>query len=469
MWHDVYREVVLAPDYEHARTHLLPHFFDALTAHAVMLDEIGVAHAAEAVRLLREVRTHPFPPYDPQVEDAFFAIDHALADRAPSAAGALRTALSRNDLDMTVYRLSAREQLLKAQQALLTLRTALLNFAAREIDTVIIAYTHHQPAQPTTLAHYLCGVENVLARDFERLLDGWRRLNLSPMGAVALAGSSFPIRRERTAQLLAFDRPVENTYDAVATSDWQVELAGAVATSTTTLSRVVHDLLLWASNGLLTLADGLVQGSSVMPQKRNPVALEHARTKLSKTLGHAQSVVYCAHNVPFGDINDPGPDMQPPLMALWREYEDALGLLTAALTEPRVNREAWWAQAAEGESALTELADEIARHTRCGFRAAHHTARELLAALREQGRPLSSAGPADLATLGHDVPASVIHAALDPRGFVQRRGTLGGPAPDAVRGHLELAHGRLERDTHARRALCARLADARRTLRGGVT
>lgn len=285
MWHETYLKAVLQPDYVYASEHLLPHLFDALTAHALMLESCRVTHAAEAATLLRELRRQPFPTYDPLVEDVFFTVDQALASRSAAAAGALRTALSRNDLDMTIYRLSARLRLMRALARVLGLRQVLLEFAERELETVIVAYTHHQPAQPTTLAHYLTAVENNLARDTERLLGGLSRVNLCPMGAVALGGTSFPIDRDVTAQLLGFDRPVENTYDAVSASDWQVELASIITIMSTTLSRTLHDLLFWASRGLLVLEDGLVQGSSVMPQKRNPVALEHARTKFSKAIG----------------------------------------------------------------------------------------------------------------------------------------------------------------------------------------
>ena len=466
MWHDTYRRTVLEPDYAYAGEHLLAHFFDALSAHASMLTVLGVPHAGAALTILQKLRDRPFPPYDPAVEDVFFAIDRQLAAEDPDAAGALRTALSRNDLDMTVYRLSARRACLDAQSQVLTLRATLLKLAARETETIIVAHTHHQPAQPTTLAHYLCALENALSRDSERLEGALTRVNVSPMGAVALAGSGFPLDRDLSARLLAFERPLENTYDAVAASDWQVELAGVVVACATTLSRALYDLLLWASRGLLTLADGLVQGSSVMPQKRNPVALEHARTKLSQAIGHAQSVALSVHNVPFGDINDAGADLQPALHAMWRAFGEALELLSVSLEAPRIDREAWLREARSGESAVTELADALTRRAGGDFRAGHGAARQLLEALRAQGRPLSSATAADLALLGWDVPPDLIADALDPRAFVARRRTYGGPAPDTVRAHLEFAETRLAQDAEKCGVWEERLAAARAALVG---
>ncbi|EYB69227.1 argininosuccinate lyase [Deinococcus phoenicis] len=469
MWHDLYLSSVLKPDDAYARAHLLPHLFDALTAHALMLEAQQVPHAAQAVQLLRTLRREPFPPYDPRTEDVFFTLDRSLAAREAGAAGALRTALSRNDLDMTLYRLSAREHLLGAVWRLMMLRRVLLDLAEREVATVIVAYTHHQPAQPTTLAHYLAGLENVLARDTERLFGALGRVNLSPMGAVALGGSSFSINRQLTSDLLAFDRPVENTYDAVSTSDWQVELAGTVTVAATTLSRGVHDLLFWASRGLIALEDGLVQGSSVMPQKRNPVALEHARARFSRAIGSAQSVTLCAHNVPFGDVNDPGTDMQPPLHSMWQDFGEGADLLSAALVNPSVNRAAWLREAQEGEAAVTELADALARQERRGFREAHTAVKRLLADLHASGRPLSSATPDDLAVVGVALPAAELRAALDPAAFVARRTTLGGPAPEVMRQALNAARQRLQDDFEQHTQVVRRFADARTHLAGGDT
>lgn len=466
MWHETYLKTVLKPDYVYASEHLLPQLFDALTAHSLMLDAQRCPHAADAVRLLRQLRATHFPKYDPLIEDVFFTVDQQLAAQDPDAAGAMRTALSRNDLDMTIYRLSARERLLRAALRLLNLRQALLNLATREIETVIVAYTHHQPAQPTTLAHYLGGLENVLARDTERMFNALGRVNLSPMGAVALGGTSYPIDRHLTAQLLAFDRPIENTYDAVSASDWQVELACTITVTATTLSRGVHDLLFWASRGLLTLEDGLVQGSSVMPQKRNPVALEHARTKFSKAIGITQSVILSAHNVPFGDINDPGPDMQPPLHTMWQEFREGTELLTAALTSPRINRAAWLREAETGESVVTELADAIARHTGQGFRYAHSTVKTLLDNLHATGRELPSTTPQDLKELGVILSPAELLQALNPAAFVASRTTYGGPAPAVMAGALAAARDRLHEDFSRHQQVTQRFADARTRLEG---
>ncbi|MBB6098425.1 argininosuccinate lyase [Deinobacterium chartae] len=463
-WNPTYLECVLEPDYQHARSYLLPQLFDALTAHALGLERMGVPGASRAVSALRELRHTPIPDYDPAVEDVFFAVDRLLAAVSEQAIGALRTALSRNDLDMTIYRLAARERLLDLEGRVETLRRVLLDLAQEHLETIMVAFTHHQPAQPTTLAHYLAGLENVLSRDTARLQDLMGRLNLSPLGAVALGGTSHPIDRHYTAQLLAFDRPIENTYDAVSASDWQVEIAGTASVIATDLSRGLHDLLFWASTGLVSIGDGLVQSSSVMPQKRNPVALEHARTKFSKALGYAQAISYSAHNVPFGDINDPGPDMQEPLRLLWEELDGGLKLLTASLETLTVDRERWLEQAENGDTLLTELADTLSRELKLGFREAHAHGKKLLKTLRDAQRMLRDANSRDLEALGLEVSDAAVRAALDAHEFVARRKTLGGPAPEVVAAHLEQARERLEHDAARRLERRAAFAAARTRL-----
>ncbi|GGR29354.1 argininosuccinate lyase [Deinococcus ruber] len=464
-WHPVYLSAVLEPDYAYARAHLLPQFLDALTAHALGRLRVGTRHAQEAVNGIRALQHFQPPVYDAGMEDLFFLLDRELAAASPLGAGALRTALSRNDLDMTVYRLSARASLLRAAQELSDLRRTLLTLAAAESTTIMIAYSHHQPAQPITLGHYLAAVENGLSRDSARLHAAMNRLNRSPLGAVALAGSSHALDRDYTAQLLAFDGPIENTYDAVSTGDWQLEIAGAVSTCAVTLSRVLYDLLNWASQGLLSLADGLVQGSSVMPQKRNPVALEHARTRFSKALGYAQAVVYSNHNTPFGDINDPGTDIQEPLHLLWQDFSQGVRLLDVSLANLYIERDLWNTQAEHSDVTLTELADTLARQSG-DFRAAHDSAQKLLGSLRAQGRELRSATDDDLKALGIDVPAGTVQDALNPRSFIERRTTFGGPAPAPMQVYFTQATARLEHDTQTERTWKERFAASRALLRG---
>jgi argininosuccinate lyase len=462
-WHPVYLSAVLRPDYAYAQTHLLPYFLSALKAHSLGLLKVGTPHAEQAVQGVQALRGFRPPPYDPAVEDLFFTLDRELSRQSAVGAGALRTALSRNDLDMTVYRLSARTRLMNALLDLGHLRRVILNLATRERATLMVAYSHHQPAQPTTLGHYLLAVEAALSRDTARLHGALERLNLCPLGAVAMTGSSHPLDRAYTAALLGFSGPVENTFDAVSAGDWQTELAGVLGTCAVNLSRTLYDLLNWAAQGLLTLADGLVQGSSVMPQKRNPVALEHARTRFSKVLGYAQALMFSNHNVPFGDINDPGTDAQEPLHLMWQDFSQGVRLLSASLENPSIDRDRWRGVAEHSDTTLTELADTLARQTG-DFRQAHAVAQGLLKALRDDGRTLQQATDADVRALGVAVTDGTVSAALNPDAFVERRATLGGPAPGAMRVQQEHAELRLRVDTEQQTAWQSTFDEAEKRL-----
>src|SRR5690606_9462915 len=290
-----------------------------------------------------------------------------------------------NDLDMTVYKMRARELLLATGERLVGLRAALLDRAEQHLGTVLIAQTHHQPGQPTTVAHYLTAVEAPLARNSQRLAQAYARLNRSPLGAAALAGSSHPLDRELTARLLAFDGPVMNTYDAVASSDWEADVVTVTQLIALDMSRFVCDLLAWASSGLYRLGDSLVQGSSIMPQKRNPVSLEHARTRFSRALGAAGMVLYSSHNIPFTDLNDFGPDVQGALQAQHAQLEGGLALLHACIEDGDFDRDALRAAAAATDTTATELADVLARDACLSFPAAHAVVGRLVRRMHTEG------------------------------------------------------------------------------------
>lgn len=474
-FHKVYVEHVLRPDYRFARQHLSAHFLDAMTAHVMTvgrLDDPHVqAHRADVERLLealRALRRHELPEYAEDVPDLYFAFNARLeSEVGREAVSFLRLGLSRNDLDMTVYKMRTRELLLGVLKGLGELRSRILDQAERHLETVLIAQTHHQPGQPTTVAHYLAAIDNALARDSERLFEAYGRLNTCPLGAAALAGSSHPLDRHRTARLLGFDAPVSNTYDAVASADWQVEFVTRLQNLALTLSRFVHDLLHWASEGLYVLHDGLVQGSSIMPQKRNPVALEHARTRFSRTLGSSQMVLYSSHNIPYADLNDFGPDIQGALVSLYIQLEGGLTLLAACLEHGHFDEDKLGRQAECTDTTATELADELTRRHGLSFQEAHRLAAALVARLCQDERELREATPEDVRALGGpEMEASALRDALDPAAFVRRRDGFGGPAPARVAEHLADARRLLGADLVRLAEFQQKLADVRERLAG---
>ncbi len=474
-WHPAYRDWVLTPDYDFARRYLREHLLDALTAHARTVAELPSAQSAAARAALAaleaglgRLRQGALPDRADDVPDLYFQVQRWLeADVGAEALGWLRLGLSRNDLDMTVYLLRARSTSLTRLRALLELQVGLLDLAEAHLQTLMIAHTHHQPGQPTTVAHYLCAQAAVVERDVLRSLEALSRLDRCPLGAAALAGSSHPLDREQAAARLGFAEPIVSTYDAVASADWQLDVAAVAQSVAITVSRLLCDLLVWAGESVLHLDDGLVQGSSIMPQKRNPVALEHARTRCSRALGVAQAVLLPGHNIPFGDLNDFGPDAQGALQTLHQLLLGALELTLACLRGCRFDVSALERRVEMSDTTATELADELVRSTGCPFPEAHRVVAALVRYLADAGRPLTLAQPADLAAVGGPaMPVEAMAAALSPRAFVERRNGLGGPAPAAVRVHLAALRQRSGRYHEAVEGITARIDAALETLRG---
>ncbi len=454
-WAASYQNNVLTPDYLFAGRYLLPYIQQAMVAHLRTVARLPVARGVEAqeaiaavARALAELDDKALPQQGSDVPDAFFAVQHELETTVGAhAAGWSRVGLSRNDFDMTVFKMRGRDLLLVLADHLLELRAVVQERMAEHLDTVLIANTHHQPGQPSTVAHYLGAVEAMLSRDTERLQDAYQRLNRCPLGAAALAGSSHPLDREFTADLLGFDGPVTNTYDAVASSDWEIETAAVAQSIALNLSRFVCDLLSWSTAGWYRLGDGLVQGSSIMPQKRNPVALEHARTRFSRVMGAAQMVLYSSHNIPYGDLNDFGPDVQGALQTLHVQLNGGLVLLHACVQNGDFVRSALRQAAATTDTTATELADELVRGFGLPFPDAHAVVGKLVAQLSEAGRLLSQATPDDLAAAGGPpLDEGTLAEALDPEVFVRRRAGIGGPAPEAMKVQLDRAKRRLMTD-----------------------
>lgn len=453
-WHPVYMSKVLAPDYAFVSTYLKPYFLDVLTAHLKTvrgLDQHPIWKHQDDIRLVEKelIALHDVaaPAYDPEVPDLFYAINRTLEETLGSApVSFLRLGLSRNDLDMTVYRMRARDLLLDLAARVNALQRSLLSQAEAHSQTVLIAHTHHQPGQPTSLAHYLLAVAFGLERASNRLTAAFEALNECPMGAAALAGSSHPLDRAFTARTLGFAAPLENTYDAVASSDWQVDIVSLTQQQSLLLSRFLYDLLAWSGEGLFRMNDSLTQGSSIMPQKRNPVALEHARSRFSRALGTAQAVLLSSHNIPFGDMLDSAPDVQTTLQLLFQQMIEGTDLLVASLETGTFNVEMLARKARATDTTATELANELVRLGEMDFQDAHRLTAELIAKLHASGKSLQDVTPVDLIALGGPAMSSEnLERALSPTAFIERRRGIGGPAPEAIEVQAQRIHAALER------------------------
>jgi argininosuccinate lyase len=433
---------VLADNFEDAKALFLAPLLTIHYAHLLMLTERGIIRADDARRIrdaLDGIDEHAVREsvFDGTHEDLFFYVEHLIVQACgEDVAGRLHTARSRNDVDMTLYRMRQRGFLLNVIRAVLELRATLLGLAGQHGETIFAAHTHTQPAQPTTVAHYLLAAIEQLERDTIRLRAAYATTNLNPLGACAITGTGFPIDRHRTSELLGFAGPTGNTYGSIATVDYLLESLAAVSVLLVGLGRLLQDLLLWCTVEVqyLRLPDGFVQGSSIMPQKRNPVALEHARALASRSLGEAAAVQVAVHNTPFGDIVDTEDDLQPLVHSAFRNATRAVRLVAAALRGAEVNRDVMEARAGANWITVTELADTLTREEGLPFRQSHAIVRRLIEAReREPEAPLQrllsrvfdeEAGRAP----GFEEPRLL--QLLSPRHFIDVRRTWGGPAPE---------------------------------------
>ena len=427
-------------------------------AHLVMLADRRIVGPADA-RRIREaldgvsVEQVQGAAYDGSCEDLFFYVERLLIDACgESVAGRLHTARSRNDIDMTMYRIRQREFVLALYEGVLALRDSLLDIAEQHRETVMAAHTHTQPAQPSTVAHYLLAVVEQLERDAVRLRAAFYTTNRNPLGACAITGTGFPIDRQLTSDLLGFDAPTGNTYGSIATVDYLLESVSATVVLLAGLGRFVQDLLLWGTQefGYVRFGDGFVQCSSIMPQKRNPVAIEHARAIGSKALGQAQAIVMIVHNTPFGDIVDTEDDLQPLVSSMFRDAMRAVRLVAAAMQTAQFDRARLESRAGEGGTTLTELADTLARDHDVPFKTAHAIAAKVLRARLDSPESQLSAVLAGVSM--HTVGRPLLYAEEDllritsPRHFVAVRTTLGGPAPEETARAVAASQSALDGD-----------------------
>ena len=458
----VYAETILAPQFAASQRWLFGPMLDTSEAHLLMLQATGLMSASQASRVwdalqaLRQAGPASFA-YDPNVEDLFFQMEARIVDLAGEEAGGyLHLARSRNDLDAAMARLALRRKLLDVHLCLERLRQTLLRRIEEHVETLMPGHTHTQPAQPTTLGHFLAATAEALERDTVRVQAAFARTNRGPLGAAALTTTGFPIDRELTARLLGFDDVVINSYDAIGGVDYALESLAALTTCVLGLGRLVHELLLWATRefGTLQIDDRFIQISSIMPQKRNPVVLEHLRARVGWVLGSAATAQTLVHGAAFGDTVDVEDELYEPLFRTFEHGVDFLRLAEAALATCRFDREKLAARATEGFTTATEIADALVRHSSLSFRQAHRVASAIVR--RSSGEPsavtIALVAEAALEALGPELGGTVeltseqLQVALDPWAFVRSRTIPGGPAPETVLAHVEQMRETVRRD-----------------------
>lgn len=421
--------------------------FDRLSqinkASIVMLSETGLVAKPMAARIARGIEAVMADESKPGAKrsDDYLVFEAKLVEAAGPDASRLHTGRSRQDIGATSERMAWRDALLATYEATLGPRQQLLDLAAKNIDTVIPAYTHGLQAQPISLAHYLLAFASALDRDAERYESLWTRLNRSPLGAAALATSGFPLDRKRLADLLGFDGLVTNSFDAnqVSPADTMVEFASAMANSALTIGRFVQDLHIQYHDPApwLTLEPSLTHPSSIMPQKRNPGPLESLRINCTMIVGDGQTVWMLAHNASSGmnDLKEGTRLLRTAEEA--REMYKTFGVIIGGLV---VNPQRALAEVDADYSTMTEVADTLLRYADVPFRIGHHYASEITTYGREHGKKPKDLSDAELSRIyeqannGQKLPVAPqkIREAVNAQDVVRNRKGLGGTQPDEV-------------------------------------
>ncbi|MBV9613666.1 MAG: argininosuccinate lyase [Acidobacteriaceae bacterium] len=448
----LYADTVLAVNFADAQRLFLDLLLEIHYAHTLMLARQGIISADAARACLDALDALDgdklrSAAYDECSEDLFFYV-HTEIERlcGEESGGRMHTARSRNDIDLTLYRMRLRREVLVLSEATQQLCCVLLRVAREHIHTLMPAYTHGQPAQPTTFAHYLLAAIECFGRDQRRLQAAFATINRSPLGACAITTTGFPIDRNYTAALLGFEGLQLNSYGAIAATDYVTETAGVIATAMVTLGRLVQDLLLWTNPSFdyLRLSDAWVQISSIMPQKRNPVALEHARILASKALAQAQGIFTAAHNTPFGDVVDSEDDLQPLVFSMTTDAQRAIRLLTGLMADCEIHVERLAERARGDFLTATELADTLTREAGLPFHTAHTVVSDAVHKLTGCYSPeamIDAVNEAAQQRVGDriEIDKAKLLQALDPEWFVSTRRVSGGPAPEAVEKALDQA------------------------------
>jgi argininosuccinate lyase len=423
--------------------HLYRQDIMASKAHAEMLAKQGIIAAEDAKSIahgldtiLSEIDAGKFS-FQRALEDIHMNVESRLKDIIGASAGRLHTARSRNDQIATDFKLWVRDTIDTIDAALAALQKTLAEKALAHADTVMPGFTHLQTAQPVTFGHHLLAYVEMVARDRGRFADARKRLNESPLGSAALAGTSFPLDRDMTAAALGFDRPTANSLDAVSDRDFVMETLAAAAIASVHLSRLAEEIVIWTSPlvGLVKLSDKFTTGSSIMPQKRNPDAAELVRAKTGRIIGALSGILIVMKGLPLAYAKDMQEDKEGAMDAL-----SALSLAVAAMTgmvadlEPDVAR--MKKAAGEGYATATDLADWLVRTLKIPFRDAHHVTGRVVALAEEKGVPLHRLALADLQAIEPRITDDVFEV-LSVTNSVKSRVSYGGTAPKNVRSQAK--------------------------------
>ena len=412
-------------------------------AHATMLAQQGIISETDGDAILSgldailsEIEAGEFP-FSDELEDIHLNVEARLKERIGEAGGRLHTGRSRNDQVATDFRLWTRKSLDLFDHLLTDLMSALLDQAGAHADTIMPGFTHLQSAQPVTFGHHMMAYLEMFARDRSRMRDCRIRVNESPLGAAALAGTPYPIDRDMTAETLGFDRPMANSLDAVSARDFALEALSAASICATHLSRLAEEIVIWTSAQFrfIALSDAFTTGSSIMPQKRNPDAAELVRAKVGRIMGSLTALMIVMKGLPLAYSKDMQEDKEPVFEA-FESLELALRAM-AGMVRDMVPNETRLAEAAgAGFSTATDIADWLVMHLNMPFRDAHHVTGRIVALAEEKGLTLDGLALSDMQAVEPSITEDIV-SVLSPLASASSRMSYGGTAPDRVREQVK--------------------------------
>ena len=421
----------------------------ASRAHAAMLAARGILTAEDAKaideglqQVAAEIEAGKLRE-DPALEDIHMHVEHRLGELIGDAAGRLHTARSRNDQVATDFKLFVRNAMDEAVSGIEALESVLLQRAEEHAEAVMPGFTHLQSGQPVTLGHHLLAYREMLVRDRSRFLDARARMNESPLGSAALAGTGFDLDRENTANALEFDRPTANSLDAVSDRDFAVDYLHAAALCSVHLSRLAEEIILWASQpfGFVKLPDAWSTGSSIMPNKRNPDAAELVRGHSARVVGDLVAILVLLKGLPLAYAKDLQDD-KPPLFDAHDLLELSLAAMAGMMADLEFVPDRMRAVAAAGHATATDLADWLVSQAGVPFREAHHISGRAVAAAEAAGKSLDELTIGELKAVDGRIDERVLPH-LSVEASVAARRSAGGTAPERVREAIAAARSQV--------------------------
>lgn len=450
---------------------------DINKAHVLMLYKQGHIKKQVASNILKvtqeiaAMQDHPEFEINPDVEDLFFNFERYLIEKTSiEVGGQQHTARSRNDMFATEVRYDTRRYFLTVCEHFNQLRADFLSLARANTDTVMSGYTHLQPSEPITLAHYFSAVLNALERDYGRLSHVWNTMNLCPLGGGSMGSTTFNIDRDYTAKLLGFDAPLNNSLDCVAGRDFALEITAAMSIAALTLSRVAMDLTIWATPeyGYIELDDSVSGCSSIMPQKKNPIALEHVRAKSAHLEAFYVSLCTGMKNVPYMHCRDISTESMRYFWTGMTEFIHDTDLLKVSLRNVKINKDRMLSAARKNFCTVTELANYLVRIDKISFREAHAIVAEIVGYLNEKNL---FADQISLEEINHfcqklygftsKLTTEDVVLALDPVKNAQSKVSIGGTATSEVTRQLDCLEEQLREDEKLRQTRLQQINQAK--------